>query len=148
MDYLDITSAVIPMSRKCWVRKYLSHNVSKLTVGVSIGKIYYILFMPVSYHMVLDLNILSALCRHKVRGHLNAGLIVFTKKNWLMNSDTELKEERTNPDNSIQRVNNGSIFSSGRGLRWCSRLQFAAEIDNVAVKMNEKSGSAPTCIWA
>ena len=75
MDYLDITSAVISVSRKCWVRKYLSHNVSKLTVGVSIGKIYYILFMPVSYHMVLDLNILSALCRHKVRGHLDAGFI-------------------------------------------------------------------------
>ena len=85
--YMYIGHTLRPMSIESRFSQTFGHNVCHLVVGVGVSEVHDSLLTPVSYNVMLDIDVFGALRGGVVGGHLNTSFIVFTEDNWLLQFD-------------------------------------------------------------
>ena len=91
------------MSSKRRVSKDFDHNVGQLTAGVNVGEIDHVLFTPISYNVVLDVNVLGSLCRHVVCREIDAGFVVLVEEDGFTDKYSELFQKSSEPNDCVAR---------------------------------------------
>ena len=79
-----VTHSLKPLSPEDWPGLNFGHHISDLIAGVFVAEIDDIILTPISYHMMLHINVFGSLCRHIIDRHVDACLVILSEKNWFL----------------------------------------------------------------